>query len=178
MTDTAELSASLEDYIEAIFNISREANVARVKDIAAEVGVNKSSVTGALKALSAKGLVNYDPYSLVTLTPEGRSAAEVVVRRHRVLARFLEGVLGFGAQAAQEQACRLEHAMEPETLSRLLKFVEFVDSCPLAGEKFREGFKRFFGGPHDQCSCPECAAAAREAAAALSERPCGQGKSP
>lgn len=174
MTDTSELSASLEDYIEAIFNISEQANVARVKEIAAEVGVKNSSVTGALKALSAKGLVNYDPYSVVTLTPEGTEAARRVVRRHEVLAKFLSGVLGLEGHTAQAAACRLEHAMEPEIISRLLCFIEFVETCPLGGEKFKGGFNRFIEG---ECAAGDCAECVEDAAESASKAAAGSAES-
>lgn len=156
MTETAELSASLEDYIEAIWNISARERVARATAIAEKLGVSKASVTGALRALAAKGLVNYDPYHFVTLTPEGEEAAERVVRRHRALARFLEDVLGLDATTAEEGACGLEHAMKPGMTARLVKFVEFIERCPLAGEKFREGFKRFFEGHDADADCFAC----------------------
>ena len=52
------LSSNMEDYLEAIFHISKEKQAARAKDIADRLMVNKSSVTGALRSLSEKGLVN------------------------------------------------------------------------------------------------------------------------
>ena len=54
--ESHNLSASLEDYLEAILNIAGESNTARSKDIAESLGVAKSSVTGALKGLAKKGL--------------------------------------------------------------------------------------------------------------------------
>ena len=62
------LSASLEDYLEAILNLTSESNVARSKDIAKLLSVSRSSVTGALRVLKKKGLANYKPYDYVTLT--------------------------------------------------------------------------------------------------------------
>ena len=65
------LSASLEDYLEAIFHVVEAKQASRAKDIADRLNVNSSSVTSALHALKERGLVNYEPYDLVTLTPEG-----------------------------------------------------------------------------------------------------------
>ena len=87
------LTASLEDYLEAIFHIVSKKQAARAKDISDRMGVNKSSVTGALQALAERGLVNYAPYDIVTLTGRGQAAAEKLVRRHEVLKQFLVGVL-------------------------------------------------------------------------------------
>ena len=64
----ATLSASLEDYLEAIFHIVRKKRAARPKDISRYLDVGNSSVTGALKALKARRLVNYAPYDVVNLT--------------------------------------------------------------------------------------------------------------
>ena len=72
----AYLSASLEDYLEAIFHLSAQSKVARSKDIAELLEVSRSSVTGALKTLSEKGLVNYKPYGFITLTDIGRAEAQ------------------------------------------------------------------------------------------------------
>ena len=56
-----ELSAALEDYLERIYLIERKKHAARAKDIAMALGVRASSVTSALRNLSALGLVNYTP---------------------------------------------------------------------------------------------------------------------
>ena len=55
MKEKTDLSASLEDYIEAIYHIIEEKLVARSKEIAARLGVSRASVTEALRALSKKG---------------------------------------------------------------------------------------------------------------------------
>jgi len=118
------LSASLEDYLEAIYHIVREGKVARVRDIAARLGVQMPSVTGALRSLAAKDLVHHAPYSYVTLTPAGERVAREVTRRHEVLTGFLTGYLGLGREAAERNACAMEHAIEPVVLTRLATFIE------------------------------------------------------
>ena len=70
--ENANLSSSLEDYLEAIFNLLKESNIARSKDIAESLGVSRASVTGALRVLKEKGLANYKPYDYITLTETGR----------------------------------------------------------------------------------------------------------
>jgi DtxR family Mn-dependent transcriptional regulator len=145
MADKTKLTASQEDYVEAIANISGRHRVARVKDIAATLGVAKASVTGALRALSARGLVEHSPYGFVTLTAAGQAAADGVVRRHNAVARFLEGILGINASSAQASACRLEHAVGPDVLSRLSELTEFIERSPAAGSRFTAAFMRFVG---------------------------------
>ena len=82
------LSSNMEDYLEAIFHISQKKQAARAKDIADRLKVNKSSVTGALRSLSEKGLVNYAPYDIITLTTKGKRLAIEIVRRHDALKEF------------------------------------------------------------------------------------------
>ena len=178
MAEKTKLTASLEDYVEAIYNIASKQGAARVTDIAADLDVAKSSVTAALKNLSARGLVNYDPYSIVTLTGEGRAAARRVVRRHVILEKFLEEVLALPREVAEANACRLEHAMETEVVDRLLEFVEFIERCPRAGDDFRSGFARFARGGKGPVRCEECIRAAMESARMLEKAPCREGGAP
>ena len=94
MTNISEqLSDSLEDYMEAIFHIEVKKHAARAKDIAERLQVSNSSVTGALRLLSDKGLVNYAPYDIITLTPKGKEIAQNVVRRHKALLDFFVKIL-------------------------------------------------------------------------------------
>ena len=138
-----KLSASLEDYLEAIFNLAGESDVARSKDIAESLGVSRSSVTGALRALKEKGLANYKPYDYVTLTDAGQAAAAEVVRRHNILKSFFVNVLGIEIDTAQRAACKAEHALGPEVITRLLYFIEFVtQSSNKNGYDLADEFKR------------------------------------
>jgi len=133
-----DLSASLEDYLEAILNLAGESNVARSRDIAAMLGVSKASVTGALRLLKEKGLVNYKPYAYVTLTEAGRSAAAEVVRKHNILKSFFVDVLGIDKDTAQRAACKAEHALGPTVISRIRHVMEtgkFENGPMSAGKK-------------------------------------------
>jgi DtxR family Mn-dependent transcriptional regulator len=117
------LSERQEDYLEAILRIEQRKSAARATDISRELGVSSSSVTGALQSLAGKGLVNYQPYDLITLTASGRSAARRISRRHRVLRRFLEADLGVEAREAEATACRLEHVLSERVVERLVDFL-------------------------------------------------------
>jgi DtxR family Mn-dependent transcriptional regulator len=137
-------SASMEDYLEAIAKIAEEQGRVRVTLISKRLGVKKPSVTEALQALSADGLVKYARYGAVELTPEGRRIALDVVRRHEVLFRFLSEVLGLDAETADEDACRLEHSLSPAAYRRLAAFVDYLATHPekrrhLLGELDRVG---------------------------------------
>ena len=140
MAQAQALSESMEDYLETIFLLIREQAVARSRDIAARLNVNKSSVTGALQALAERALVNYEPYGYVTLTPAGAAEAQRVLRRHEVLKDFLVKVLSVEEAEADANACRMEHAISKSVVDRLVEFAEFVETCPRAGAKWIHGF--------------------------------------
>ena len=83
-----KLSFSLEDYIEEIYNQVLKNGQAKVTAIADALGVRKASVTGALNVLSEKKLINYAPYSPITLTAQGEKIAKEVLKKHENLAEF------------------------------------------------------------------------------------------
>lgn len=143
MTDQAiQLSASLEDYLEAIYWISTKKGAARGRDLSRHLNVTAASVTGALRSLADLKLVNYAPYELITLTDPGRELAEKVVRRHEVLKDFFTRILWVDEDLAEEAACRLEHGIPADIVDRLVTFTGFAQSCPRAGEDWLDQFKR------------------------------------
>ena len=151
MTLTDTLTASLEDYLEAIFHIIVEKQAVRPKDIAKRLKVSNSSVTGALRSLADKELINYAPYDVISLTPTGKTAAKDVVRRHEVLRDFFVNVLTVKEMDADKAACQMEHSIPKLILERFIQFAEFVEVCPRGGAKWIAGF-----GYHcDQGGTPE-----------------------
>ncbi len=158
MNDAAQLSSSLEDYLEVIFHLVAEKQVARVKDIARQVHVKNSSVTGALRALAEKGLINYAPYDVVTLTPQGKDAAADVVHRHSVLRDFFTNVLAVNPEEADRAACRMEHCISPVILERFVQFSAYINHCPRNGVQWLEGLG--FRCRHEigEGSCEKCVA--------------------
>ncbi|GAB4344679.1 MAG: metal-dependent transcriptional regulator [Desulfobulbaceae bacterium] len=135
MPKPVRLSASLEDYMEAIYNIVHEKSKARSKDIAAALQVSGASVTEALRSLSEKGLINYTPYEAITLTRRGRRVAEDVVRRHNALKKFFIEVLGVPDEVAETGACRVEHAAPPDIIDRMIDFTDYLETCPEKSRK-------------------------------------------
>jgi DtxR family Mn-dependent transcriptional regulator len=150
------LSASLEDYLEAIHNIALDKQAARAKDIALRLNLKSSSVTGALRSLSEKGLINYAPYDLITLTPEGKSVAEDIVLRHKTIKTFLINVLHIDPAEAEENACKMEHNISPTILDRLISFMKFVEVCPRFENHWVEAFKIFEETGEIQDTCRLC----------------------
>lgn len=155
-TASLPLSSSLEDYLEAIFHIVREKQAARAKDIADRLSVGRSSVTGALKALSERDLVNYAPYDIITLTDKGRTVAEEIVRKHEVLREFFVKVLSIEEGEADAAACKLEHTISETVFERFIEFIEFVERCPRGGTKWIKGFGYYCDNDKKTGNCEHC----------------------
>jgi DtxR family transcriptional regulator, Mn-dependent transcriptional regulator len=143
MPKSKRLSANMEDYLETIYHIVSEKKAARAKDIAVCMAVNSASVTGALRLLAEKGHINYAPYDVITLTPGGEVLARDIVRRHEILKDFFTKVLDVDEQEAEDNACKMEHAVSPIIIDRLVRFVEFIQICPRGGEEWIGGFRQF-----------------------------------
>ena len=169
MAETQQLSASLEDYIETIYHIITEKQVARGKDISARLSVSGASVTEALRALSRRGLINYAPYEVITLTEEGRIVAEDVIHRHTSLKQFFIDVLAIDEPLAEEGACKIEHTAPPEIIDRMVEFIKFLEVCPRGGKDLINGFASFCQRGGTPASCADCISQCMEGSPPLSQ---------
>jgi len=139
------VTSSMEDYLEAIYELVAEtdSHEARVSDVATKLGVTRPSVVGMIKHLVEHGLVTHNRYGGAKLTAAGAEIARETAKRHDVLRRFLEEVLGLDAVVAEEDACRMEHALSPETLDRFVALEEFREQGPTKGSLKGESFRKF-----------------------------------
>jgi DtxR family Mn-dependent transcriptional regulator len=119
-----KLSPSKEDYLKTIYSLETSQGTVRVKDIAGRMKISMPSVTSALKNLEQQGLVWHPRYDRVGLTSDGTRCARSVYKRHRVLKEFLCQVLGIDTKIADKDACGMEHSISPETLERMVAFME------------------------------------------------------
>ena len=121
------MSSSLEDYLEAIAEIIEENEHAHTKDIADKLGVSMPSVTNALQALSARGLIIYRSHTPVKLTDNGAAKAAIIRKRHDALCRFLSQLLKVDPAEADATACRIEHVITEPVTSRMTALIEAVE---------------------------------------------------
>lgn len=118
------LSASVEDYLEAILTLTENGQSVRVTDVARRLGVAKSSVTEAVGLLRSRGFVTQERYGRIFLTQEGLVESARVRRRHIVLRTFLRDVLGVEQDQAEIDACQIEHVVSVETMNKMVAFLE------------------------------------------------------
>jgi len=140
---TQHLTPTMEDYLEAIYSISKEKRVVRVKNIAKKVGVKMPTVTNMLKSLNQKGFIDYEKHEYLELTQKGRKVGKEIDRRHQIIRNFLTDILKIDSVVADEEACKMEHGMSAETLDRLTQFIDFIQVCPRTGPNWLESFDEY-----------------------------------
>lgn len=124
------ISSSLEDYLEAIAAIIEQNGHAHTKDISEMLNVTMPSVTNALQALAARGMIVYRSHLPVKLTAEGAARAADVRRRHATLKRFFQEMLKLGEPQADTSACKIEHVIGQTALERLAVLTEAIAERP------------------------------------------------
>lgn len=120
------LSRSLEDYLEAVYTLSRGEGFARACRVSALLKVSKPSVSSAVKALAARGLLEQEPYGYIRLSPSGLKAGAAISGRHTALKDFFITILGMDARQAERDACLAEHALSPAAIGRLGALAAFL----------------------------------------------------
>lgn len=119
------LTPHMEDYMEAIVMLSASNKVVRVKDIAKKLDIKMPSVSAALAKLKEMDLIDYEKYGYIELTEKGQEIADRVFKRHTFLTDFFTSVLQIDVAAADEEACKVEHALAPHTCSRIHRLLDF-----------------------------------------------------
>lgn len=136
------LTATMEDYLEVMFDLQEKNGMVRVKDIAEMMKVKMPTVTSMLKTLHERGLVKYEKYECIELTEKGVAVGGEMRKRHDMARRFLSAILRIEPSTADVEACGMEHAMGRETLERLGILTDFMKKCPGVTEAWLSHFDR------------------------------------
>ncbi|HEY8643117.1 MAG TPA: metal-dependent transcriptional regulator [Candidatus Dormibacteraeota bacterium] len=123
-------SEVISRYLEAIYYMDAEGESVRSARLADWLGVSRPTVTVALRRMIRDGMVRIDPRKEIVLTAAGRVAAESIVRRHRIMERWLTDSLGLDWVQADEEASRLEHAVSDLVEERLYEALNRPTTCP------------------------------------------------
>jgi len=122
------LTASMEDYLEMVFRLSRENGFTRVSELASALNVQPSSVTKMAQKLADQGLVNYEKYGYIVLTKKGRRLGRQLMYRHQVVEDFLR-ILGV-SEGLLEETEKIEHTLNEQTLRALDRLVQYLRGHP------------------------------------------------
>ena len=150
------LSESLEMYLKVVHLLAEGGAEVHAKSIAEYLSVARPSVTGALRQLGDRGLVNYSPYEAVTLTKKGQSAAKGILRRFGVLTEFFVGALCLKPEQAEEVACKMEHVIPNHALNRLANYLDHLNNCPLGEIMWNEEEQSFHCKEPPNPPCAKC----------------------
>jgi DtxR family Mn-dependent transcriptional regulator len=123
-------SNSEENYLKAIFHLQELEEVVSTNALAQQLNTRPASITDMMKKLSAKGLLHYKPYYGFTLSAEGKKAALIIIRRHRLWEFFLAQKLGFEWSEVHEVAEELEHVSSKKLIEKLDAYLGFPQFDP------------------------------------------------
>jgi DtxR family Mn-dependent transcriptional regulator len=116
-------SSTVENYLKAIYQgqaaLAPGERLVALGQVAVAVGVTPGTATTMVKALAESGLVEYEPYSGVRLSPAGERLAGLVLRRHRLVELFLVRVMGMSWADVHEEAEQLEHVVSERLIERI-----------------------------------------------------------
>ena len=129
-TGSAHPSEVISRYLEAIYYIWSEGETPRSARLADWLGVSRPTVTVALRRMTRDGMVRMNGRKEIELTAAGRREAEAIVRRHRIMERWLTDVLGLDWVVADAEAARLEHAVSEVVEQRLYEALGRPRTCP------------------------------------------------
>ncbi len=116
----SELSPSTQNYLKAVWTLSEWSETPVTPSLIAErTELKMSSVSDAVRKLTAQGLLDHSPYGAVELTETGRAYAVAMVRRHRLIETFLVSVLGYSWDQVHDEAEHLEHAVSDFMIDRI-----------------------------------------------------------
>ena len=110
-----------ETYIERMYELKMKKGYIRAVDLAKSLNVKPSSVTEMLHKLSEEGLVNYEKYRVIDLTPKGMQLAKRLEERHGAIKKLLMYV-GVDENTANEDACKIEHVISGSTAEKIIEF--------------------------------------------------------
>ncbi len=117
------VTESSEEYLEALYRLKERGVRITTGRVAKELGVTPPSATSMLKKLAREGYLRHQPYRGVVLTRKGERVGKNILRKHRVMERFLS-TLGLSPSQAHRKACELEHHIPDEVEVALHRQVE------------------------------------------------------
>ena len=113
-----KIHASGEDYLEAILVLQKKMGMVRSIDLARHMGFSKPSISHAVGVLKNGGFLTVDEDGYFHLTEDGREVAEKIYERHQFFTEQLVAV-GVDQKTAEQDACRIEHAISEESFQKL-----------------------------------------------------------
>lgn len=122
------LTPSMEDYLEMIYRTCLEDGYTRMKDIAKKLNVKVPSTTKTVQRLAKMGYVKYEKYGVIQVTPKGKEKGEFLLRRHKIIEKFLRN-LGV-KEDILNQTEMIEHHLNKNTVKYIDLLNRFLKENP------------------------------------------------
>ena len=164
-----EVTHSMAHYLTTIHGLHTQQGYARVSDVARELDVRKGTVSVQMRQLKEKGFVTQDENRFLHLTETGETVARQVIYNRTTIVQFLDKVLGIDRQAAEIDACKIEHLLSPETGHQILALVQCLLSDDTAAKGLLKKLKQIKGTDTIPDEVPELARSAAGAAASAAK---------
>ncbi|MBE5860790.1 MAG: metal-dependent transcriptional regulator [Butyrivibrio sp.] len=113
-----------EDYIETIYLLKKKKGFVRSIDVASELNFSRPSVSRAVGILKEDGYLTVGKDGELELTEQGLKKAKSVYEKHTNLTKFLMLTAKVNADVAENDACRIEHIISPETFKGIKKYLK------------------------------------------------------
>ena len=123
-------SLATENYLKALFSLSRESGEVNVNDLAKYLNIKMPTVSSMMKKLSTKKLVHYERYKPLQLTEKGKKEAALIIRKHRLTEMYLVENMGFGWEQVHEIAEQIKHIKSPDFFSKMDELLNYPKFDP------------------------------------------------
>ena len=150
------LTQSLEKYLLAIYDISKNNSNIIVKDVSSYLKIGGATTAVAIKTLAKKGLINYMPYQNITLTKEGMEYIQLKLYRHNTISNFLNQVLEIEKTLADKNANAIEYSMTEDVLVKFVHFLDFMKQCSCKEPKWLNSCKHSLKDGRISNKCKVC----------------------
>lgn len=152
-----ELTRSLERYLIAIYELIKNNDDVKVKDVAEKMQIGGASTSEAIKTLANRGYIDYQPYCSIKITEKGTRTAEEKILRHDTIAKFLSEVLLIEDGNIEECASMMEFSMPDDVFERFIKYLSFMQKCSCKEPKWVKSFHKYLEQGEMQEKCILCA---------------------
>lgn len=119
-----------ENYLKAMYGLAKDSGEITVNDLSKALNIKMPTVNSMVKRLAGKGYIHYQSYKPIKLTEEGRKAALLIIRKHRLTEMFLVEKMGFGWEEVHEVAEQIEHIHSPKFFAKMDEMLDFPTVDP------------------------------------------------
>lgn len=151
-----KLTESLEKYLLAIYEISKNNSNIIVKDVSKYLSIGGASTATAIRTLAKRGLINYVPYGNISLTQKGYNTVQLKLYRHNTISNFLNQVLEIEKFSADKNASAIEYSMTEDVLIKFVHFLDFMKQCSCKEPKWLNSCKHSLSDGQISEKCTNC----------------------